>query len=91
MSKRTRIAVVVFADVSGEASDAEHVVEYWVRQRLGPLDGTEHPVPLRDASEVKVRVHNVTEVGVAAGNGYLWTEPTSKAYGMYEWQREEGD
>lgn len=33
----------------------------------------------RDAS-VPVQVHEVMDLGVAGGNGYVWIKPTSKAY-----------
>jgi hypothetical protein len=85
---RTRVAVVVFADVTGEISDAHHLVERLIREHFG-YDGEEHSIAMRGAAagrEFRIRVHEVMEAGMAAGNGYLWTKVTSKAFRQYPWQ-----
>lgn len=85
---RQRVALVVFADVTecADVLDAATVAAYFLRQNIkfGP---TEHPVPMRNGIPV-VRFHQAMEVGMAAGNGYLWTEATSKAYRQMTWQFE---
>lgn len=83
MTERTRVAVVVFADVDGEVVDAHHVVERMLRKKLGDCDGTEHAIRVGapdSTFEVHVRFHDAMEAGLAAGNGYLWTAPTRKAF-----------
>lgn len=87
--QRQRVAVVVFADVSGGIRDGHNLVHRLLVEKLGDFDGTEHPVALGgldDARTFQVRIHDVVEAGVAAGNGYLWTRPTSKAFRQYSWQ-----
>lgn len=78
-----RVAVTVFATVRAvDQHDADSVVEVAVRQALG-TDRMRLPTLIRARSahsEADVLVHHVTETGRAAGNGYLWTEPTSKAF-----------
>jgi hypothetical protein len=34
----------------------------------------------KDGLRVMADVHDVMEIGMAAGNGYLWTHPTRKAF-----------
>lgn len=87
--ERQRVALVVFADVDGGLTDSWHVASRALRQKLGPMDGQVHTVKLGgQGREIGVRFHDVMEVGMAAGNGYLWTEPTSKAFRQYSWQFE---
>ena len=87
--ERQRVALVVFADVDGGLSDSWHVAQRALREKLGPMDGEVHTVKLGGHGiEIGVRFHDVMEVGMAAGNGYLWTEPTSKAFRQYAWQFE---
>jgi hypothetical protein len=33
-----------------------------------------------NGNEHHVRIIGVVEAGIAAGNGYLWTEPTARAW-----------
>lgn len=81
------VAVVVFARAAGaDASDAAHRVERAVQDAVGQ----ERPLPHRQDT-VKgrvVRFINVMEVGMAAGNGYLWTRPTIKAFRWLDESRE---
>lgn len=85
--KRARVAVVVFADVDPAISDGWAVVAHLLREKFG-TQGEEHVVPMR-GGDIRVRFHDAMEVGMAAGNGYLWTEPTSKAFRQYTWQDED--
>lgn len=87
MSERKRVAVVVFADVDWDGQGSGHLVERALHEIL-TFDGTEYPVRVGgDAGrEVNVRFHDVMEAGAAIGNGYLWTQPTSKAFRLGEVQ-----
>lgn len=73
------VAVVVFARAGGvDAPDAAHRAEMAIREAIGAA----LPLPHRNDT-VKgrvVRFISVMEVGMAAGNGYLWTQPTIKAF-----------
>lgn len=80
-----RVAVVVFCEVDAESElDAEAVVPLAVRRALG--GGGLRPDSCADLSvdayghHFPVRAMLVMEAGLAAGNGYLWSTPTSKAY-----------
>lgn len=94
---RTRVALVVFADV--EYSDGSNLdtleagmfVRHAIRQAMGDFDGRSHTVTIRNGAEVAVRIHEAAEVGMAAGNGYLWSEVTSKAFCQYAWQENTRD
>ena len=46
------------------------------RAPSGLLVGFDRP----DGLAIYARVHEVMEAGMAAGNGYLWTQPTWKAF-----------
>ncbi len=85
--KRQRAAVTVFAEVNDavDRRDAAGVVGHLIRQAL-PI-GAKHEVDIQ-AGTWTVTIHDVIENGMAAGNGYLWTEPTSKAYTQYDWQHD---
>lgn len=74
----TRAAVTVFieTDHEGDARDAAEVFRQALRQNLGDSTYMSHP----RMGEITVIIHDVMEAGVAAGNGYLWMEPTSKAF-----------
>lgn len=79
-----RVPVTVFTTVRGvDYRDAAHVAEYAVRHALAGAPLTRLPVEIRfktNAHDVPVQVEDVMETGMAAGNGYLWVEATSKAY-----------
>lgn len=79
-----RVSVTVFATVRGvDAQDAGSIAQVAIRRALlaARPDPAEFVVmcPHRDG-DIPVRIHMVMETGMAAGNGYLWTHTTSKAY-----------
>jgi len=79
MSKRKKAAIVLFVDSADvhSAVDMGSVVK-WALRELGVMkNGLTTTVR---GEELKIEVHDVMEAGIAAGNGYLWMEPTSKAF-----------
>lgn len=76
------VAVVVIARAAGvSAADASDRVAATVSDALGGWGAT-LPLPHR-GTNVKgrtVKVAKVMDVGTAAGNGYLWTRVTGKAF-----------
>lgn len=81
-----RVAVAVFVEARGvDLSDASSVAEFAVRRTL--FEHASHVedhcatihVDTRRGPE-DVLVVDVTDVGVAAGNGHLWLRPTSRPY-----------
>lgn len=91
--KSDRVAVVVFVTVDGGADflDRAHIAEMTVRRTLAGGETLRHlPIELdrvpyfKDRKPVDpmppVTVHAVREVGIAARNGYLWTEVTGHAF-----------
>jgi hypothetical protein len=81
------VAVVVFARTRGvDYLDAANVVSTLLRHTLRDVatrrDGRLPVVEFvaRREYTYDVTIVNVTEVGTAAGNGYLWTRPTSRTY-----------
>lgn len=79
---RHRVAVTVFATVeSVDERDGGHILTYAVRRALrSALDEAGH-LPFESSSGTRtVRVHDVMDTGMAAGSGYLWLAPTSKAF-----------
>lgn len=79
-----RVSVTVFATVRGvDELDAGSIAQVAVRRALLDVRATEDEFvvmcPHRDGDR-PVRIHTVMETGMAAGNGYLWTHTTSKAY-----------
>jgi hypothetical protein len=86
---RKRVALIVFADVDSDIGGAHHIAERALRGLIGPMEGETHTVRMsavKGGTEFAVRFHDVMEAGMAAGNGYLWTQVTSKAFRQYEWQ-----
>jgi hypothetical protein len=89
---RYRVAVVVFADVKGTdygdaASGAAMAVRAAVSGQRMALPN-DLPCPIADQTrfeglDMSTRVVAVMDLGMAAGNGYLWTEPTRKAWSNY--------
>ena len=79
--KRTRAAVVLFVDSPNvtEPDDITHIVKRELHRRGMMVTDIEVPWNLPRDSPV-VRIVDVIDAGVAAGNGYLWTEVTSKAF-----------
>lgn len=86
MSTETyRVALVVFCEASGaDAYDAAYHAQRALTQQLSPNHARPallNPVSFPNGVTLPpVVVHDVIEVGMAAGNGYLWTSPTSKAF-----------
>lgn len=94
MSKRTRVVLAVFLDVEEDASgdlvdvgDASMIARRAIVQAMGDFDGRIHEVTVNKYL-FNVRVHEAIEVGMASGNGYLWTSGTAKAFRQYEWQQD---
>jgi hypothetical protein len=84
-----RVAVIVFCEVACEGqADADSVAQVAVRRALEHGAGSDGHMPAMPAELAvrvygkpwKVRALRCMEAGVAIGNGYLWTAPTSKAF-----------
>ena len=90
------VAVVVFTRVRAvdnldAASMAERAVATVIRESMRVCHGANHEpygeIPLRNIKRnlnVPVTVTQVVHLGIAYGDGYLHTEPTSKAYRRFE-------
>lgn len=80
-----RVAITVFATVRAvDLSDAGFIAEAAIRRALLEVhrrdqEGLVVMSPMRRGG-VPVRIHKLMETGMAAGNGYLWTQLTPKAY-----------
>lgn len=93
MGKKTRAAVVLFVDIDEDQVADAHDLEQLVRQSLyqnhwnREKNGIFAQLPVKFGKrELEVRVVDVMDVGRAAGNGYVWTEPTNTAWrnrGLY--------
>lgn len=106
---KTRAAVVLFVDIDEEDCSSPQDLAMFVKQGLHQAGYSLHKAPIMVTFRGKimqVRIVDIMEAGVAAGNGYLWTEATSKAYtqhGIYtekqqaqidadeKWEKENGD
>lgn len=80
-----RVPVTVFTTVRGvDFRDAAAIAEVAIRNTLRDAATGEQKATLcvehRRLGTLEVQWHKVMETGMAAGNGYLWTETTSKAY-----------
>lgn len=90
-----RLAITVFVDVQTESDDyvdAAHVAEITIRRALAkqtapkvypqstPFELDRVKVRPNGTELPPVRVHDVVETGMAAGNGYMWMRPTKVAY-----------
>lgn len=88
-----RMAVVVFTTVRAvDRLDASHLAEDAVALALGHAEQVQQGrteirgelMMSRDRIDVSLRipvqVAAIRELGIACGDGYLWVEPTSKAY-----------
>lgn len=89
-----RVAIVTFMELQGiDPSDAAGGAVIGMNQVLRP--GTHVPFQHQNRSlgPGEMRIVQHMEVGMAAGNGYLWTEPTSRAYRNYRmpWDPPEDD
>lgn len=82
-----RVAITVFATTCAvDSLDAAHIATLAIRQAIATAAGNGSlafpqaiPAKFRDESR-PVQVVGAMETGTAAGNGYLWTAPTSKAF-----------
>jgi hypothetical protein len=86
------VAVVVFARAQGvDYFDASHVAQRAISESLmkNRSDSSSNGYKMsvlanfRDESRT-VEIHKLMEVGIAVGNGYLWTSPTKKAFPRQE-------
>ena len=87
--KRSRVALVVFADVDPGWGDPENIAAWAIKRALGAERGAfkGDPVTVQvNGQDVGVIFHDVIEVGMAAGNGYLWTHVTPKVFRQWSWQ-----
>lgn len=76
-----RVATVVFSSVRAvDYTDATHVAERTVERavRRGPRS-----VELRPGLVREVTVAEVLDLGLAGGNGYTYTLPSTKAWRQY--------
>lgn len=103
-TSRHRVAVIVFCEVEDAyADEAGYVARMAVTHALSGGEPGEHgyrrlrtPWPRRvgfvrpDGVEFTADVAQVMEVGAAAGNGYLWTTPTAKAFRESRSEHEDG-
>lgn len=84
--EKRRVAVVVFMEATGvDENDAAVHAMMALRQTLfgrpyAAMGRELAPVLLRGKELEPTIVHEMREVGMAAGNGYLWTTPTIKAF-----------
>lgn len=78
-----RAAVVLFVDMEeGTAQSPQDVAEF-TRQALyqAGYGMNKNPLLVTFRQQVKeIRIVDVMEAGIAIGNGYLWTEVTTKAF-----------
>lgn len=78
---RTRAAVVLFVDIDDDIIKNPDELGTFVKQGLRQAGFIKGPLPVKFRDKViEIRIVDVMDVGMAAGNGYLWTETTSKAY-----------
>lgn len=82
-----RVPITVFASVRAcDFGDAAYIAIGAIRRALKTCSiESDHPALLTTHVQINgewidVHVHKLMETGSAAGNGYLWTEVTSKAY-----------
>lgn len=74
-----RAAIVLFVE-SNDISDPNEFATFTklVLHKMGVMeDGLSWNLR---GEEINIQVREVMEAGLAAGNGYLWMEPTSKAF-----------
>lgn len=74
-----RAAVVLFveSESGGDPIDLAGLVSAALWQNGVKTDGLTATL---HGAEHRITVHQVMEAGLAMGNGYLWTEVTSKAF-----------
>src|SRR5436309_9023724 len=79
-----RVAITVFTTAEGvDLGDASAIAKRAVWRALAAAntnpDGWTIIAQFSD-EPLPVQIHDVIDTGMAAGNGYLWLEPTAKAY-----------
>jgi hypothetical protein len=82
-----RVPITVFASVRAcDFGDAAYIAIGAIRRALKTCSiESDHPARLTTHVEINgewinVHIHKLMETGCAAGNGYLWTETSAKAY-----------
>lgn len=88
MVDRTRAAVVLFVDIDADQVVEPHDLTVLVQQALyqqhSNIQKDVRSFPelsvTRGGKELSVRVVDVEDLGMALGNGYVWTELTTKAW-----------
>jgi hypothetical protein len=92
-----RIAVTVFAIARGvDRLDASDIAEYAIRKTLAEAAEVQVGEPADITVQhlrgpVTVRIISAMDTGMAIGNGYLWIEPTEKAFREYDRTRQAED
>ena len=78
----TRAAIVLFVDVDEEDVPLSNDLDTLVRMGLHQAGfDINNPLPVTIKERViNIRIVDTMEAGLAMGNGYLWTEVTTKAY-----------
>lgn len=78
---KTRAAVVLFVDTDDDIFEPSDLATF-VRQGLYQAGiGYDTPLPVKfQGKTLNINIVQVMDAGVAAGNGYLWTEVTPKAF-----------
>jgi hypothetical protein len=84
----TRAAITIFieTDHEGDQVDAGNLFRIALHNALG---GNHLSITPANWKPVNIIIHDVMETGMAAGNGYLWLEPTSKAFPRKSSEEEE--
>lgn len=81
-----RVPITVFASVRAvDEVDAGFIATAAMRRAFKASSIQGHGAPLTIQVQLKgdwlpVHIHQIMETGMAAGNGYLWTTASSKAY-----------
>ena len=74
----TRAAVVLFIETTHDGSPIDAAVQ--LKWALHSATGNQLTVETPQQGTIGITIHDVIEAGLAAGNGYLWTSPTPKAF-----------
>ncbi len=81
--KLHRVAVVVFLEGPGvDARDAADGAVLALRRAI-PENFIPHTHCDPDIGDEKFEVVQIMEAGMALGNGFLWAQPTSKAFTQF--------
>jgi hypothetical protein len=75
------VAIVVFMRAPGvDARDAANRADWAIRRAIRSTPHAALTDEGRNGTGAAMPVVDVMEVGMAAGNGYLWTRPTRKTF-----------